>query len=224
MRVPSSALLAGPVDPTPWLPAPGVVWRSAPYGWAGGALAGVVHPGLPVPVDLPEALHRAVPSRRAEFLAGRLCGLLALDAVGAPPEIGRAGRAPVWPAGVAGSISHAGGWAVAVASVAHRHLGVDIQPALAEAEAARLAPVILSASDRATAPQLGLAALVTLAFCAKEAAFKAIAAALPDLPPFTEARIESLEDATLTIALRDWRVRLRHGTRGAFCVALADRV
>ena len=58
----------------------------------------------------------ARPVRRAEFASGRSCAHRALSAIGADLDtIGRGGRRqPIWPAGVCGSISHAGGLAAAV--------------------------------------------------------------------------------------------------------------
>ncbi len=59
---------------------------------------------------------RAVPARRVQFAAGRRCARAGLVALGLPPGPIPAGpqRAPRWPAGTAGSISHTTGYAVAV--------------------------------------------------------------------------------------------------------------
>lgn len=59
---------------------------------------------------------RAVPTRRLQFAAGRRCARAGLAALGLPPGPIPAGpqRAPRWPAGTAGSISHTAGYAVAV--------------------------------------------------------------------------------------------------------------
>src|SRR5688572_29707947 len=66
-------------------------------------------------IPLPATLHGAVPKRQAEFRAGRYCAmtaLTALDARFAGCEVGRADSgAPVWPAGIVGSISHSDGMA-----------------------------------------------------------------------------------------------------------------
>lgn len=78
------------------------------------------------------AVATAAPVRRSEFLAGRGCAHAALRAIGR--EEGRAvGRGatgePLWPGGVVGSISHAGGLAGAVAArtVDAWGLGLDIE-------------------------------------------------------------------------------------------------
>lgn len=59
---------------------------------------------------------RAVPTRRLQFAAGRRCARAGLAALGLPPGPIPAGpqRAPGWPAGTTGSISHTAGYAVAV--------------------------------------------------------------------------------------------------------------
>ncbi|WP_417626659.1 4'-phosphopantetheinyl transferase family protein [Pararhodobacter aggregans] len=96
-------------------------------------LAASVFPGLPVgiaPVDgvslKPEeegALAGAVPARRAEFSAGRAAARMALGREVALPM--GPDRAPVWPPGVRGSITHAGGWALAV--VGPGLTGIDLE-------------------------------------------------------------------------------------------------
>src|SRR5277367_2552834 len=68
-------------------------------------------------ISLPRELDRAVRARRTEFLAGRACARSALrkladgradDAIPIGPD-----RAPVWPAGIVGAITHAHGFAAA---------------------------------------------------------------------------------------------------------------
>lgn len=84
-----------------------------------------------------QAVARAVPKRRGEYAAGRACARAALTALGAAPggepvAIGRDAErgAPVWPAGVVGSITHCDGYrAAAVARTADvLTLGIDAEP------------------------------------------------------------------------------------------------
>ncbi len=74
----------------------------------------------------------ALPSRRAEFAAGRAAARRALAALGlSPAAIPMApDRSPVWPPDVAGSIPHADGIALAVVArtAAHAALGLDVEP------------------------------------------------------------------------------------------------
>jgi 4'-phosphopantetheinyl transferase EntD len=119
-----------------------------------------------------EAIAGAVPHRLAEFAAGRAAARAALAALGQPPVAlpMAPDRAPVWPVGIAGSIAHAAGIAIAVA----RHgapLGVDVEddaPLPPD-----LWPVITSPAERAALPDGDTGHLVAQVFVAKEALFKA---------------------------------------------------
>lgn len=81
-----------------------------------------------------EAAHlspRAVEGRRREYTAGRVCARRALGRVGIhdQPVLTAASRAPVWPAGATGSITHTKGYcAVAVGRVPDlRAVGIDAE-------------------------------------------------------------------------------------------------
>jgi 4'-phosphopantetheinyl transferase EntD len=73
----------------------------------------------------------AVDKRRREFATGRRCARAALAGLGRPPVALPTGpsRAPVWPAGVTGSITHCDGYrAAAVADTARAwSLGIDAE-------------------------------------------------------------------------------------------------
>ena len=73
----------------------------------------------------------AVPKRRAEFATARALARRGLVALGLPPArlVPRSNRAPVWPAGVVGSISHTADYC---AVVVDRHppirsVGLDVE-------------------------------------------------------------------------------------------------
>ncbi|WP_170116449.1 4'-phosphopantetheinyl transferase family protein [Devosia submarina] len=78
------------------------------------------------------AIGRAVPRRQAEFAAGRMAAREALGMLGQPPLCIPAGadRAPVWPQGFAGSISHCRGAVVAAAVRGGSHIGIDVEEAV----------------------------------------------------------------------------------------------
>ena len=65
---------------------------------------------------LPEPLRAAAPKRQREFLAGRHCAAHALRTAGLPETVGLQDRAPIWPKGAVGSISHSDARVVAVVS------------------------------------------------------------------------------------------------------------
>jgi 4'-phosphopantetheinyl transferase EntD len=81
------------------------------------------------------SIARAVPKRRSEFAAGRHCAHLALADLGCgPAPIKRADSgAPLWPAGVVGSITHCAGYAASAVGWARDvvALGIDAEPHLA---------------------------------------------------------------------------------------------
>ncbi|KAF0113618.1 MAG: 4'-phosphopantetheinyl transferase [Rhodobacteraceae bacterium] len=119
-----------------------------------------------------KAIAGAVPNRLAEFAAGRQAARQALAALGHPAAGLPMGpdRAPIWPAGISGSIAHSAGIAVAVV----RHgpaLGIDVE------ENAPLSPdlwpVILSPEEQHALPPGQTGRRVRQVFAAKEALFKA---------------------------------------------------
>ena len=124
------------------------------------------------------AVASAVPSRQAEFAAGRQAVRRALGDLGLAPGPIPQGedRAPVWPAGVTGSITHGAG--ICLAAVARtgplRAIGIDLEPdaPLPEGlEAAICTPAERAWLDRQ--PPQQRARLGRLVFSAKEAAYKA---------------------------------------------------
>jgi 4'-phosphopantetheinyl transferase EntD len=89
------------------------------------------HPDPLLPGEA-EAVRHAVAQRRREFALGRTCARRALAGLGLPPSPILVGtdRAPVWPPGVVGSISHCPLRTVAVVAPASDFLaaGVDVEP------------------------------------------------------------------------------------------------
>lgn len=146
-------------------------------------------------------------ARRSEFALGRACARRALARLGvaAEPLLRGADRAPRWPEGIVGSLTHTEGFcAVAVARRgALLALGLDAE---SERISARAAQRVLSESERAHLATLGPApecGFETLAFSAKESVFKA-------LFPLSGIRL-AFRDAELELvpATRSFRVALR---------------
>ncbi|MEJ2859241.1 MULTISPECIES: 4'-phosphopantetheinyl transferase family protein [unclassified Saccharothrix] len=79
-----------------------------------------------------EHVAKAVDKRRKEFTTGRHCARLALGRLGFPPVPLLPGekRAPVWPDGVVGSITHCKGYRAAVVARTGsiRTVGIDAEP------------------------------------------------------------------------------------------------
>jgi len=124
--------------------------------------------GRDEPLWTGEALD-AVPARRAEFARGRSAARAALTALGQPAASipMRPDRAPRWPEGATGSISHCAGACLAIAGLSRDYagLGLDIEPVRPIERA--LWPILMRPEERAA----GADPLAT--FVAKEAAYKA---------------------------------------------------
>lgn len=112
------------------------------------------------------AIARAIPRRQREFAAGRQAARLAMrNALCVPmgPD-----RAPVWPSGWTGSITHAGDMAIAAVSRTARMVGIDLE---CDADLpADILESVLNTAERARLVDLRQARLI---FAIKEAAYKA---------------------------------------------------
>lgn len=129
-------------------------------------------------IEQTPSLQRSVAKRQAEYLAGRVCARAALQRLDGRDYLPATGddRAPIWPAGISGSITHGKGWAAAV--VAHssdcQGLGLDQETLLGEERAERLAGEILTAAELERMDRTLLSLTATLTFSLKESLFKAL--------------------------------------------------
>lgn len=168
-----------------------------------GVAVSVVGIGAGPPALLPEemaAVAGAVPARVAEFAAGRLAARRAMAALGHPPGPIPAGadRAPLWPVGLSGSISHAAGVAVAAVRVGGP-LGLDLEEdAALEPD---LWPLICDPGELAALPETDRGRAARLVFSAKEAIYKAQYPLTGRLIGF-EAVAVTLEDGGFVARLR----------------------
>lgn len=131
---------------------------------------------------LPESIARSVLKRQAEYFFGRLAAHHALAEAGLPTAnvpIGPA-RAPVWPAGCVGSITHHDTLAAAAAITGGPSgLGIDVERIVEPGESAYALRVVafdgqeLALIDDTAVTGLPALEALTLAFSAKESFFKA---------------------------------------------------
>lgn len=132
-----------------------------------------IRPATASPAPWPgEDLH-AVPARRAEFAAGRIAARAAMTEIGLPPVAIPMGpdRAPIWPTGLSGSISHSR-TACLAAVISHPHLiGIDIEPD--EDLPHDTWDTVLRPTERAALPDSDAGRIARQLFSAKEAAYKA---------------------------------------------------
>jgi len=124
---------------------------------------------------------RGVAKRQAEYLAGRLCAREALRRVTGHASVPAVGedRAPQWPRGVVGSITHGDNWAAALVAPDDqwRALGLDVERLLPAERAQRLQGEILTPAELQRLQNLDeetRAARISLTFSLKESLFKAL--------------------------------------------------
>jgi enterobactin synthetase component D len=193
---------ASPLEPWPWAEV-----RSLDGGpWSSGvrALAARLYPARAVDAcaalrdELPLALRRAVPQRQYEFLVGRR---LAHELLGAP--CGQLGRAPVWPPGFAGSISHTRQLVVVVVapmSLRRRAIGVDIESLDCDASARAALARCFTSAERGLLRAVPDGEL--LGFSAKEAVYKAIHAGLGLSPNFLDAQVVAVDNQRQCLTMK----------------------
>ncbi|MEO7386307.1 MAG: 4'-phosphopantetheinyl transferase superfamily protein [Gammaproteobacteria bacterium] len=135
---------------------------------------------------------RMSPRRLQEFSAGRLHARQALVQLGqrSPVITADPGRAPRWPAGFVGSISHAGELVVAVAAPVGllQSVGVDVEPAtLLDAELVNRVcrPEEIARFDPSATPSRE----AKLIFSAKESVYKCVAPLLGIFLEFEDVEI-----------------------------------
>jgi 4'-phosphopantetheinyl transferase EntD len=126
-----------------------------------------------------EAVARAVVGRRDEFARGRACARAAIARLGLPayPILVNENRAPIWPDGVVGSITHCRGLVAAAACRKGRILGLGLDAEPLEPVETEVARLVWSAEEcRRAAETMDLEERLAakLIFSAKETVHKCI--------------------------------------------------
>lgn len=185
---------------------------------------------------LPAVLERAPLKRKIEFLAGRRCAATALRELGCEDDGGLPigpRRAPTWPAGFVGSISHGDGLAVAVAAQCGdaAALGIDIQLCPPPELAQRLALRFSQARECQLGECLEITPTdwITRLWAIKESVIKALDAPVSGHPPtrfgFLDIEIAEADRQSAVVLLRALPgrpMRLLHGAIGAHAFALCS--
>jgi enterobactin synthetase component D len=163
-------------------------------------------------VSLPQALQRAVRKRQIEYLAGRWCvrDAFARKYPNRSAEVHNDDqRAPVWPDGIVGSITHTQGYvSAAVADRGDiRSLGIDTEVRFDSQRALRLRDTFVRPNEfQRLGETWGLeeSVLATTIFSAKESVFKCLHPFVRRHFGFQCAEILALEtDGALTIRLME---------------------
>jgi enterobactin synthetase component D len=159
-------------------------------------LSAIVHARATVIAGAPRG-----PEKRAqEFRAGRACAEQALrDAGSVDPTVGVSpDRAPVWPEGFVGSITHTSSFACAVAARRGRlrSIGIDSEAVLDEAAVREVLPMVLDPAEARVIDSGERPELATLAFSAKESLYKCLYPCALVFFEFADAELEWVRPAS----------------------------
>jgi len=160
---------------------------------------------LPLFPEEEQAVGNSVAKRRIEFAGGRYCARMAMAKLGHSPCGIPSGpdRAPVWPLGLVGSITHSTDFCAAVVarSDCFRTVGIDAEPI--DAIPAELVEEILrpdEAGEFNSEARPDGADWPTLYFCLKEAAYKAFYPTYRRIIGFQDMRVRVDLDARRFLA------------------------
>jgi enterobactin synthetase component D len=159
---------------------------------------------------LPHRLERAVLKRQVEFLAGRVCAQQAIEALtGAKPAAipSQPDRAPEWPSGIVGAITHTANYAaVLVAAETHyQGIGIDCEVVLSPKNLPLQKHICVP--DELEALQAvhhdwSAEQLLTLVFSAKESLFKCLYRQVQKFFGFNAARVIALNGEQQTFVIQ----------------------
>ena len=132
--------------------------------------------------------------RLNEFIHGRHCARLALEAFGAKPvAIGKGdSREPLWPTGITGTISHTGAYAAAVVSSSERYAGLGLDMESAEPLEEKLFKAICRPEETALFDPQTAGFEAKLLFSIKEAVYKCLWPSVREFIDFKEIQVELL--------------------------------
>lgn len=166
----------------------------------------VIEGKLVTNIPLPDQIKSAVPKRQAEYLAGRICAGNALASAGAyitdvptAPD-----RAPVWPVGYVGSITHSHGIAAAIVAWGNDYigLGIDRETYMSPSKADKLQKKLIIPLEASMRPNdMTFSIFLTLIFSAKEALYKAVHPQLKTPIGFHDAICLSVEGNRIRLKL-----------------------
>ncbi|WP_274996744.1 4'-phosphopantetheinyl transferase family protein [Promicromonospora iranensis] len=142
-------------------------------------ISSVEHVGVPRAVPLfpseESAISNAVPARRDEFAAARGCARAALTDLGIGPVPVDSGpdRAPVWPLGVVGSITHCEGYRAAAVGLSRSWAGIGIDAEVHAPLPPGILPLVATSDEIADASRrVSDVCVDRVLFSAKEAVYK----------------------------------------------------
>ncbi|WP_299496205.1 4'-phosphopantetheinyl transferase superfamily protein [uncultured Shewanella sp.] len=164
-------------------------------------------------IQLPSKLNKAVPKRKAEYLAGRVLAKHCFAELNLPYQdiINAEDRSPIWPKNVIGSISHSNETAACAITTSKsiQALGIDLEYDINLKSCEDIYKSIINSSEETLlrATDLPFNQAVTLAFSAKESIYKALYPLIKKFFNFDAVSINNinLEQQKLTLELTlDW--------------------
>lgn len=150
-------------------------------------------------ISFPKTLLCAVPKRKAEFLAGRFVVKQAINMLDIEPleiSIGLH-RAPQWPNGIVGSISHSGNKAFCFLSQFSSRVGIDYEEFISNKIAEEIKYSIISVEEEqlCSSSEYSFNQILTMIFSAKESLFKALYPSVKRYFDFLDVRVLTISNS-----------------------------
>lgn len=181
-----------------------MIERVLPAGVEAAEHAGPALPSALLPAE-EAGVANAVPARRAEYAAVRSCARTALRRLGLDDVAVPSGpdRAPVWPAGVVGSMTHCEGFRAAAVARADAFAGLGIDAEVHAPLPPEVLSLVMSADERAALVGLDPATCPDrVLFSAKESVYKAWYPVTRAWLGFEDVDVRLRADGTFTARLR----------------------
>ncbi|MDO8775873.1 MAG: 4'-phosphopantetheinyl transferase superfamily protein [Burkholderiaceae bacterium] len=171
-------------------------------------------------ISMPVRIKQAVAKRKSEYLAARIASrdLMRLFGIDDAQITLKENRAPLWPSGIVGSITHTDNVTV-IAAGRERDIngvGIDCEKIVEHEIVDKLSEHVLTENEIVLMRRMGICPrdFFTLAFSAKESLYKAVNGYYGISPEFKDAQLERLD-----IASGQFVVKLevaRHNGRGIY--------
>ena len=146
--------------------------------------------------------------RSIDFAMGRRCARVVLSRLGVTEHVGvKASRAPNWPPGVVGSISHSDqiAWAASAKAGKVRAIGIDTESVVDSMTRHQLLQEVLTPAEWECVQPLSFDedTLFTLAFSAKESFYKAWSSLTGQFFDFRQATICAADDRRVVVQMQE---------------------
>jgi 4'-phosphopantetheinyl transferase EntD len=159
-------------------------------------------------IEIPKQYARAVASRQADFVAGRLAAREAMRKLDLPIlSIGvTEQREPVWPSGVVGSITHTGNFVCAALArtTDYQGIGIDAEFIIDADKLAGVSKLVRTPVETALFKKFSFsdAEMTTLCFSAKESVYKCLHPLIGRFMDFKDLEIVGVDQSRKTFAVR----------------------